>query len=209
MIGRYRTSRKTHTYPYYACVHSNNKYDACPDQPLVRTYKIDRYVWEDCCRVFERLGDIQDTIERNIQASLNSLLEDSQGKQQIMQLQAEIAYAKAEQDKHREGSYYYNLTAADVRQKEDKLRKYKTEYAESRDIATLADHYQKSVLGFLNFLNTMRGRYPEATFKEKRNALEVLGVQVSIYPKTDAEPDQPRVDITYTPIFTDVQSSSG
>jgi DNA invertase Pin-like site-specific DNA recombinase len=209
MVGRYRTSRKTHTYPYYACVHNQNKYNACPDQPLVRTYTIDELAWTDCCRVFERLDAIQDTIEQNIQASLHSLLEDSQGKQQILGLKADITYAKQEQDKHPEGSYTYDLIAQDVSEKEAKLHKYEMEYAESRDIVKLSDHYQKSVLGFLNFLNSMRGKYHEATFTEKRNALEVLGVQVSIYPKEVLEVDQPRATITYTPIFTGVQNSLG
>jgi site-specific DNA recombinase len=207
MVGRYRTSRHTHTYPYYACVHNHNKYDACPDQTMVRTYKIDELVWADCCRVFERLDAIQDTIQRNIELSLHNLLEDSHGRQLIMQLEAEIAYAKQEQSKHPEGSYYYNLIAQDVQVKADKLRKYEMEYHDSRDIAKLSDHYQQSILGFLNFLNVMRGKYHEATFKEKRNALEVLGVQVSIYPKSAMESDVPYVEITYTPIFTGVQNS--
>jgi hypothetical protein len=44
--------------------------------------------------VFERLEAIQDTIERNIDQSLQTLLENNQGKQQIMLFQAEIRYAK-------------------------------------------------------------------------------------------------------------------
>ena len=66
MVGRYRTSRHTHTYPYYACVHNQNKYMACPDLTMVRTYKIDSMVWADCCRVFEQLEAVQSTIERYI-----------------------------------------------------------------------------------------------------------------------------------------------
>jgi len=34
--------------------------------------------------------------------------------------------------------------------------------------------YQDSVTGFLDFLDTMQGRYHEAGFKDKRNALMVL-----------------------------------
>ena len=52
----------------------------------------------------------------------------------------------------------------------------------------------------------MRGRYHEAAFTERRNALEVLGVQVSIYPKNNGEV---RTEVTYTPIFTGVQNSLG
>src|SRR5947209_14168910 len=36
-------------------------------------------------------------------------------------------------------------------------------------------------MDFLEFLNVMRGRYEQATFQEKRNALEVLGVRVLVH----------------------------
>src|SRR5260370_41709970 len=44
----------------------------------------------------------------------------------------------------------------------------------------LLDIYQQSVLSFLDFLSVMKGRYHEASFKERRNALDVLGVMVSV-----------------------------
>ena len=40
-------------------------------------------------------------------------------------------------------------------------------------------------MDFLNFLNVMRGRYEQATFQEKRNALEVLGVRVLVHEPKD------------------------
>ena len=51
-------------------------------------------------------------------------------------------------------------------------------------------------MSFLDFLGTMKGRYHEATFKEKRNALEMLGVKVYITPDRQEAP-------TYAPIETD------
>src|SRR6266849_9635970 len=36
-------------------------------------------------------------------------------------------------------------------------------------------------MDFLEFLNVMRGHYEHATFQEKRNALEVLGVRVVVH----------------------------
>jgi len=36
-------------------------------------------------------------------------------------------------------------------------------------------------MDFWTFLNVMRGRYEQATFQEKRNALEVLGVRVVVH----------------------------
>ncbi len=151
-------------------------------------------MWDDCCRVFERLDLIRDTIERNIQASLQDMLENTQGKLLVAELEAEITYAEAERAKHPEGSYYHKLISQDIRDKEERLRKYEAEYTESWDIVKLSDVYQKSILGFLNFLNTMKGKYHEATFKEKRNALDVLGVKVYVHPDTDEAPARPLIE---------------
>jgi hypothetical protein len=41
-------------------------------------------------------------------------------------------------------------------------------------------------MDFLNFLNVMRGRYEHATFQEKRNALDVLGVRVTVHEPVEA-----------------------
>lgn len=182
MVGRYRYSKKTHCYSYYCCVNHKNKYDCCPDQQFIRTDKIDELVWKDCCRVFERLDLIRETLHRNIEQSLQLMLEDTRGRQIIDQLSAEIAYARQERDKHQEGSYTYRVIAQDIREREERLRKCEEQFRESSDVMKMSDIYQKSVMGFLDFLNTMKGRYHEASFKEKRNALTVLGVRVHISP---------------------------
>jgi Recombinase len=57
------------------------------------------------------------------------------------------------------------------------------------------DKHPESILGFLNFLNVMKGKYHEATFVEKRNALDVLGVKVYIDADTQETP--------YSPVETD------
>ncbi|HLZ56625.1 MAG TPA: hypothetical protein VKR06_06730 [Ktedonosporobacter sp.] len=60
------------------------------------------------------------------------------------------------------------------------------------------------MLGFLDFLNVMRGKYHKATFQEKRNALEVLGVKVYIYKLAGRNK---KIEITYSPLFTGVHTS--
>ena len=60
------------------------------------------------------------------------------------------------------------------------MRKYEEEAARAEVPATLLNLYQQNVLSFLDFLSVMKGRYHEATFKEKRNALDVLGVTVQV-----------------------------
>jgi len=208
MYGVYQTTHG-HTYPFYRCDKLRNKYAACPDKPTIRTDGVDALVWADCCRVFERLDVIRATIERNIEQSVQNMLEDTKGKQLMLQLERDIAAATQERTKHPEGSYLYNLIGRDIAQKADQLRKHETEYAASRDTVKLSNVYRNSILGFLDFLNTMRGRYHEATFQEKRNALDVLGVKVYIHPKSMSDSLPERIEITYTPVFPGVQASLG
>lgn len=173
---------------YYRCGKANNKYYACPELTEMLASKLDAYVWADCCRVFERLDLIRETIEQSVEQSLQSMLEDTQGNQLITQLEQELAFTRIERAKHPEGGYYYNLISQDIRDKEERLRRYTEEYANSLDVSSLVGHYRSSILNFLNFLNVMKGRYAEATFQEKRNALEVLGVTVSVKPTRQNTP---------------------
>jgi membrane glycosyltransferase len=121
----------------------------------VRTSIVDPIVWEDCCRVFERLELIQDVIKASIEQSVQNLLEDTKGNDMITALQEEIIYAMRERDKHPEGSYYYNLIAQDIRKKEGELQRCEEEFAKSHDVARLSGSFQESVMNFLEFLNTM------------------------------------------------------
>jgi site-specific DNA recombinase len=162
-------------YGYYRCRKFYSRYDRCPDFPEIKAY-----VWEDCCRVFESIEEIRDTIRARIEADVRSFLENIQGKQQHDQLTNELAMAETERDKHAKGSYYYNLVSQDIVIKQQQLRRYEEESKHSEVSEQLLDVYQRSVLSFLDFLSVMKGRYYEATFKEKRNALDVLGVTVTV-----------------------------
>lgn len=192
MHGRYLGNLYPH--PFYGCINDANKYIACPEQPYIRTDKVNQIVWEDCCRVFERLDLIRDTIEFNIEQSLQNMLEDTQGRALIDQLREEIHFARHERDKHPQGSYYYTLISGDIHDKEAKLARHEEEYQESINIVKLSNLYQQSTLGFLNFLTSMRGRYQEATFAEMRNALDVLGVQVYVHPDSYEAPEPVTID---------------
>lgn len=50
----------------------------------------------------------------------------------------------------------------------------------------------------------MRGNYHNATFQKKRNALDVPGVKVYI---RKLESGEKEIDVTYSPLFTDVYTS--
>jgi hypothetical protein len=78
----------------------------------------------------------------------------------------------------------HNLISQDILNQEEQLARYKEEVGSS-NIEKATDSYQRRIMDFLEFLNVMRGRYEHATFQEKRNAIEVLGVQVVVRPPTD------------------------
>ncbi|MDQ6659925.1 MAG: recombinase family protein [Chloroflexota bacterium] len=187
MSGRYRSYYGVQV-AYYQCTKDNNKYDACPDMTGIKADKVNALVWEDCCRVFESIEQIRDTISARIVQDVQGFLENSQGKQQLSQLTQEIAMAEAERDKHAPGSYYYQLVSQDIQTKQAQLRKYEEESKHAEVSEQLLDIYQHSVLSFLNFLSVMKGRYHEATFKERRNALDVLGVKVTASAVSEENP---------------------
>ena len=193
MSGRYRIVGGVQV-GYYQCTKDNNKYDACPDMTGIKADKVNGLVWADCCQVFEAIEQIRGTIRARIEQDVKSFLENSQGKQQLTRLTQEIAYAEAERDKHAPGSYYYQLTSQDIQNKQAQLRKYEEESKHAEVSEQLLDVYQQNVLSFLDFLSVMKGRYHEATFKEKRNALDVLGVMVQVSPAEQADPVVTHVD---------------
>jgi hypothetical protein len=175
-------------YGVYRCRKYYSKYDRCPDFPEIVAAKVNEYVWADCCRVFESIAEIHDAIRARLAEDVKAFLEHTTGSHQADQLRADIEQAEIEQAKHAKGSYYYNLVTADLEQKRDQLRKYEEQVQASRTNEQLLDLYQGQVLNFLEFLSVMKGRYHEASFKEQRNALAVLGVQVLVSTASESEP---------------------
>jgi DNA invertase Pin-like site-specific DNA recombinase len=209
--------RRNKQWPIYYCANRRNKYGKCPDIPVVRADLADRVAWAEICQIFERLEHIQAKLEAEVQKSLTALLEDNKGTEQTASLKAEIDHARQEQLKHEKGSYYYDLIAEDIHRKTEQLEKFETAYTNSRDYSLMQQAYRNRLLSFLDFVNVMRGKYASATFQEKRNALDVLGVKVVYTPRkpeerrrgvdaTVAETRQ-RLTITYSPIFTGVDTS--
>lgn len=183
--------------PVYRCTKHISIYDANPRQcephvQRIRASLLDPVVWQDYCHLFERLDLIQAKIEEEISNSVNSLLEDTTGKEQIAALKLAIEHAKQERDKQ-QNDYLRSLIAQDIQAKTEQLQRFEEECKAASSIATLTATYRKRVLEFVEFVNVMRGRYHEATFQEKRNALDVLGVKVSIRPNEEGTPSLPPV----------------
>ncbi|MBA2394694.1 MAG: recombinase family protein [Ktedonobacteraceae bacterium] len=216
--NRMRTTtekKRGHEYPYYQCGNYNNKYIACNARTRINVPAVDKIVWEECCRIFERLELIQEVLEKEAEKAVREILNDTTANNHILQLETEINYAKEEKKRHTEGSYYYNLITPDIQKKEEQLQKYREEAQKSTPFINRADAYKKRIQSFIDFLNTMKGKYQQADYKEKRNALYILGVKVYInkLPQINKLPHQEyiipneKIRITYSPILTGVQLS--
>ncbi len=130
--------------------------------------------------LFRRIDDLQAALKQKLEAAVSALLEDTTGQEQILQIEATIKLAKNEREKYAPGSYMHNLISQDIAKQEEQLARYKEEVGSS-NIEKALGSYQRRIMDFLEFLNVMRGRYEKATFQEKRNALEVLGVRVMVH----------------------------
>ena len=172
MGGRYRIYDGI-PVGYYQCTKDNNKYDACPDLTGIKADKVNALVWADCCRVFEAIEQIRDTVRARLEQDVRNFLEHTHGTVSCA-AEARTRASRTEQTKHAPGSYYYKLVTQDIQRKQVSLRKYEEQSGTRATNEQLLDLYQQNVLSFLDFLNVMKGKYREATFKEKRNALSVL-----------------------------------
>jgi site-specific DNA recombinase len=172
--------------PVYRCTKHISIYDANPRQcephiMRIRTSLLDPVVWQDCCHLFERLDLIQARIEEEVERSLSTLLEDTTGQEQTMALRAAIELAQQRHDQQPD-EYVRSLIAQDILAKKEQLARYEEECKAATNMAAITAGYRQRVLEFVEFVNVMRGRYHEATFQEKRNALDVLGVKVRVHP---------------------------
>jgi len=182
--GRLTQQGTDRSYPFYACANTHNKYKACPSLTTIRTSPLDDIVWQECCVLFKRIEVLQTALEQAMEAAISALLEDTTGREQIQQIEATIEFAKNEREKHVPGSYMHNLISQDITNQEEQLARFKEEIGSS-NIEKVTGSYQQRIMDFLEFLNVMRGRYENASFQEKRNALEVLGVRVMVHEPTD------------------------
>ena len=182
--GRLTQKGTDKSYPFYACANTHNKYKACPSLTTIRTSPLDEIVWQECCVLFKRIDVLQAALEQEMEAAISALLEDTTGQEQIQKIEATIEFAKNEREKYVPGSYMHNLISQDITNQEEQLARYKEEIGSS-NIEKVTGSYQQRIMEFLEFLNVMRGRYENATFQEKRNALQVLGVRVMVHEPTE------------------------
>jgi DNA invertase Pin-like site-specific DNA recombinase len=183
--GRLTKKGTDKSYPFYCCTNRLNRYNTCPTLTNIRTSPLDEIVWQECCVLFKRIDALQMALKQEMEAAINALLEDTTGQEQLRKIGATIAMGKFEREKYPEGSYMYNLITEDILKQEEQLARFQEEIGSSATESAVSA-YQQRIMDFLEFLNVMHGRYEHASFQEKRNALEVLGVQVVVHaPSSD------------------------
>ena len=182
--GRLTQNGTDKSYPFYRCTNTQNKYGACPSLTNIRTSPLDDIVWQECCVLFKRIEVLQAALETEMAAAISALLEDTTGQAQIQKIEATIQLAKTEREKYAQGTYMHDLISQDITKQEAELARYKEEMGSSK-IEKVIGTYQQRIMDFLEFLNVMRGRYEHASFQEKRNALEVLGMRVVVHEPTE------------------------
>jgi site-specific DNA recombinase len=182
--GRLTQKGTDKSYPFYRCTNMQNRYGACPTMTSIRTSPLDEIVWQECCVLFKRIEVLQTALETEMETAISALLENTTGQEQIQKIEATIQLAKTEREKYTQGTYMHDLISQDITKQEAELARYKEEMGSS-NIEKVIGTYQQRIMDFLNFLNVMQGRYEHATFQEKRNALEVLGVRVTVHEPTE------------------------
>ncbi|EFH89797.1 hypothetical protein [Ktedonobacter racemifer] len=161
--------------------------------------------------MFERLDRIQAKIDQELERTVRTMLEDTHGQEQMVELKTRIDYALTERSKHPEGSYYYELITEDLRVKQEQLERYESEHTNSRSLVEVTERYRQRVAEFIEFINVMRGKYHDATFQRSGTRLIFLTV-APIPPEKRVrgkyptiEDLRPRVSIAYSPMLTGVQ----
>lgn len=178
---RTRTFHRGTSQTLYLCNPRTNKYVACTNQQAIRTSPLNEIVWTECCQLFERLERVKACIEQKMEEEIRALLEHGTGREQVLQMETELEAARAEQQKHPKKSYVYEAISRDIARREEELARFQEEMGSIGSIEHMLALYQGRLLWFLDFLTRMRGKYETASFQEKRDALDVLGVNVVVH----------------------------
>src|SRR5207249_1018943 len=93
------------------------------------------------------------------------------------------------------------LMIAELSKLEDDLQKLRSERDSTLPHANRAERTQAEVDEFFKWREQLKGKYEEATYEEKRRALRMLGIHVTVYRPTD--PDHEQYRITARPEITE------
>lgn len=177
----------------------------------IQAPKTDEFVWNYCCMIFEYSGMLRDALEQAIDEELGKV-KPGQLEKEIADLQEKMVAAYKERAALPASSYLHDLITQDLTQMDQQLQQLEKERQASAPIETRANFYKQRVLSFIRFLDSYKGRYEQASYQEKRDALELLGVKVTIAPpaghwKQGASIEE-RITVEFAPRFMLAESTN-
>jgi hypothetical protein len=166
--------------PLYHCKHAR----ISKDRPFpifnANAYEVDEWAWGECCKVFELLDGIHLDLQRALKDEVNNLFPARSVDEKAKALAQEITEIERTQSEHAEGSYLHKLIGGDIAKKKADLSRFLEEAEKATPLQDISTVYEASIDRFIEFLRTKQGNYHNATYQDKRNALEVLGVRVTL-----------------------------
>ncbi len=194
-------SGKKYPTPYYRCGAINTPAShKCQTPSIISVQKIDIAAWEFVRDILNEINGLKDILQNspslviNDLESLNKMIKNTEAEQERV-----IA------DIHGLSGRARELMIAELNKLEDDLQKLRSERDSTLPHANRAERTQAEVDEFFKWCEKwceqLKGKHEEATYEEKRRALRMLGIHVTVYRPTD--PDHEQYLITARPEIID------
>lgn len=192
---RYNTKQEGKKYPptYYRCGAVNTPaLHTCKQIPIITASKIDTITWQYVQDILNELNSLKDIL----QSDKSSVTGD------LKSLDNLIVFTEAEQgrviaDMRGLSGRARELMVAELNRLEDSLQQLHTEKNRTLPYAQKAERTKIEVDEFFRWCEQFKGKYEEANYEEKRRALRMLGIQVTVFKVAD--PDHEQYTITARP----------
>lgn len=184
--------------PRYRCTAFSKAVVNCKGCSIV-TETIDTIVWEYIGSILNDLTEVKQ--------ALNLIKGKQKQQHDVEAIERSIENAKKEQEQYSEDmkglrGNARNAILNQINTLEDKIEQLEKEKAQAIPQATNIERQQQEIDKFLAWAEKMKGRYHEATYEEKRTALKVLGIGVSLYSPQDKEHEQYEIKVGLTEIVS-------
>lgn len=198
-VVRYLKQVKGKKYPtnHYRCGAANTPaFNGCNKKTIIVIGKIDTAAWNFARNILNEISTLQDILQNNSLpviadlASIDKLIINTEAEQE-----------RIIKDLHGLSGRARELMLTELKHLEDNLQKLHAERNQTRPHADRAERLQTEVNEFFRWCNQFKGQYNEATYEEKRRALRMLGIRVTIYRPSD--PDHEQYTITARPEIID------
>ena len=192
-----KLSGKKYPEPYYRCGATNTPaHHKCQQLPIISVKKIDTITWQFVQDILNEFNMLKDILQNNSSPTIDDLAS----------IDKLIKHTEEEQERtiadiHGLSGRARELMIADLKKLEDDLQKLHAERDKTLPHAERAERTKIEVDEFFRWCEQFKGVYEKASYEEKRIALRMLGIRVTIYRPTD--PDHEQYTITARPEIID------